>query len=121
MFQITKDHSKQFQQQQRERFARKLADRLATEFPNELKRWDIPEKQVLQFVKHSMSLAERYHINRTMDVELYVDCCVLLSPDFDTNTEFAWAGEVLNQDELTGTAKMDLIHDHLVFATDRAQ
>ncbi len=121
MFRISNQHLDAFREQFAEDYAIRLAHRIVDKFPDELTKLGLDQQQVLPFVKDSVSRAKQYGVDRTLDVELFVDCCVLLCPDFDKSPEYPWAREILGRDELTGTAKMDLIHDYLIFATDRAR
>jgi hypothetical protein len=41
---------------------------------------------------------------------------VLLRPDFGDSPEFPWAAKILREHGLSGTEKMNKIHDHLVFS-----
>jgi hypothetical protein len=121
MFRITDQHFGAFREQLVDNYALTLAARIQERFPDELRKLGMDPQQALPFVKRSMDKAKHYQVVRTLDVELFVDCCILLTPDFDKSPEFPWAGETLCRDDLDGTAKMDLIHDYLVFATNKAR
>lgn len=121
MFRITDQHFRAFREHLADNYALTLAARIQERFPDELKKLGMDPEQTLPFVQQSMEKAKRYHVVRMLDVELFVDCCILLNPNFDESPEFPWAGETLCRDDLDGTAKMDLIHDYLIFATDKAR
>ena len=52
------------------------------------------------------------------ELTFFVDCNLLLEPDFDTHVDYKWARDVLADTDLTGTEKMGEINDHLLFGVE---
>ena len=94
---------KAFAQGLRERFAVQLSER------------GISDAMVDDFVREGIGAASRHGIVGTSDVRLYLECMLVLSPCFDEDPKFAELGEILIREKLTGTEKMALVHDHLLF------
>jgi len=67
-------------------------------------------------VDKSITDAARYGITNEPDVTNFIEFRILLRPEIGSIEQVPWAGEILHRVDLDGTAKMDLIHDHLVFA-----
>ena len=121
MFQISNIHFDSFSQERMNAFTSRMVDRLRLIFPKQIVEQNLMESDLLPLVQQGIKTAESYGVVGEMDVELYIDCLVLLGPRFDTDQQFAWAGDSLRRSDIDGTAKMDFIHDHLVFATDKAR
>jgi hypothetical protein len=66
-------------------------------------------------VSQWLEKATEYGLREEPDLRLYVRLHAILSRDFDVDPQFFWTREILDQHDLTGTDKMDLIHDRLVF------
>ena len=60
--------------------------------------------------------AAAYQVLNEEDVELFIDCMLMLGLEFDEDPHFPWARDILSQKDLSGTEKMALIHDHLLFS-----
>lgn len=97
----------------RERFIGAQAARLRSAFPKETEPLD--PAALRSFVADGFDRARSYDVTDEQDVELFLDCSFLLALDFDSSATFPWAGNTLNDTSLTGTQKMSLIHDHLLF------
>ena len=97
----------------RETFISLQAARLRSVFSQETATLDSVALRSL--VESAFNRAQSYGVVNEQDVELFLDCTLLLAPDFDYNPRFPWAGESLNDAHLTGTEKMSVIHDHLLF------
>lgn len=102
-------------------FAKRMAQRLRKLFANELVEQNIADEQLLSTVRRAMANAAGYGVIGEMDLELYIDCVALFGPGFDKSERVPWAGNALRRTGIDGTAKMDIIHDYLIFATDKAR
>jgi hypothetical protein len=121
MFRIRQEQMQAFAEQRVSAFVERMVQRLKSDFSNEVAQQKLEEKELEPLVRKGIKEAEAYGAVGENDLELYIDCMVLFSPDFDRNPRFPWAGEILNQAGLNGTEKMDRIHDYLVFATDKGR
>lgn len=120
MFQLRAEHNEAFQQSQLDRFVARQTLRLQGSFPEELEQASLAVEALNDFIRQAIEAAASYGVTREQDVELYLDLTLLLGPDFDRDAQYPWAGETLRRTDLSGTAKADLLHDYLVFSTDRA-
>ena len=66
-------------------------------------------------VEAGIEQAAKYDIESEFDVQQFLECRTKLGTDFDTNPGTAWAGEILRNDELTASEKMDIFSDRLAF------
>ena len=121
MFKISSVHFNAFSEERVKSFISRMVDRLRHSFPKEIAEQKIQERDLFRLVQQGIKTAESYGVFGEMDVELFIDCLVLLSPRFDTDPEFTWAGDSLRRQDIDGTAKMDLIHNWLVFFSDKAR
>jgi hypothetical protein len=61
--------------------------------------------------------AATYSVRNEQDVEILLDCAMMLGLEFDHDPRFPWARSILQRNDLTETEKMSLIHDYWLFAT----
>ena len=52
------------------------------------------------FVRRGMAAAAGYGLRSEGGIQQYLDCMVVLGPDFDHRKEHAWAGEILRNKDL---------------------
>ena len=121
MFQVSHEHISAFAQDRVDAFALSMVNRLRTQFAKELVEHAIVNEQLLPIVRRAMTDGACYGVIGEMDLELYVDCIALFGPGFDQNATYPWLGETLHRKDLDGTGKMDLIHDYLIFASEKAR
>lgn len=82
-------------------------------FPEQTK--DIPEQELRSIIRAGIDKAESYGITDEVDVERFLECMVRYGSDFDTDPETSWAGQILHDESLTGTEKMNQIDDYALF------
>jgi hypothetical protein len=97
------------------RFARRMAGHLKETFPKEVARQGLSDERLELLALRGLSDARNYGVVNEGDVERYIECMVVLGPQFDTDGQFPWAGQALQNAALDGEAKMDRIDEHLVF------
>lgn len=119
MLQIRSDQMAAFSAKRRDQFVAYMNARLLEIFPEELKRFRIPRDGVEPFVREGIERAGHYGIRKERDVEFFVDCLLIYHPRFDDEEREAWAAEILRDGELSGSQKMDRIHDHWIFRQRR--
>lgn len=115
MFKVTAGQLQALSERLIDDFVEKTTHHLFNHFLEELSRHGI-EGDVVSFVKTGLAEAWSYGITQASDVRLYIECMVLLRPDFGNSPEFSWAAKILREHGLSGTEKMNRIHDHLVFS-----
>ena len=105
---------RQLAQEIRKPFVRAQAARLRKVFPKETASLD--EQLLVLRIDCAIERAANYGVVLEQDVELFLDCTLMLSPELDTDRLFSWAGNILDRRDLEGTGKMSMIHDQLLFA-----
>jgi hypothetical protein len=121
VFQVSQGHRDALAQDRIDAFARRMAERMRNLFAKELIEQNIADEQLLPTVRRAMADAAGYGVIGEMDLELYIDCVAFFGPSFDKSSNVPWAGETLQRTDIDGTAKMDIIHDYLIFATAKAR
>ncbi len=102
-------------QGQFDRFLSHMTESLRAKYPQWCASYDRTPSALHHLVRAAVTDANGFGIEAESDLELYVECLAILSPNFSNDPRFPWAREILHRPNLSGTAKMDLIHDHLVF------
>ncbi len=71
------------------------------------------EAEVTQIIRQGMQKAAGYHLECEQDIALFIDFAVLVGADFDVRQQYAWAHDILTDDELSGSAKIALLYDRI--------
>ncbi len=121
MFRIREEQMTAFSDQRVTAFVTRMLARLRTEFADDVARQRLKEEELEPLIRRGADDAEQYAVVDEQDVELFGECLVLFAPYFDRDPGFPWARRILQRPDLSGTEKMDRIHDHLIFATDKAR
>ena len=95
-------------------FLSRQAARLRKAFPSELAGND--ERSVEYLVKQTVQQAGYYGVFRIPDFELFLDCKFILGMYFDVDARMPWLRRILLRPDLSGTEKMSLIHDQLLYS-----
>lgn len=98
-------------------FVRRVVARLQADSAHEVEKLGLNEEVLPQVVECSIDKAASYGVLDEHDVELFIDCVMVLGLEFDQDPSFPWAGDILRRDNCTGTEKMSFIHDYLLFST----
>jgi len=106
---------------QEEAFVRQMVSHLNADFKEHLTKQGLKSEQVEPLVRLGISRAKKYSVVKNSDVQLYIECMVLLSPDFDESSSTPWAGETLRRSDIEGREKMDTISDHMLFGMEGPQ
>jgi len=101
-----------------ERFVARMVRHLHDDFPEQCRSQGLTEERLEALTREGMARAAAYRVVDEADVQLYLECMVLLGSRFDVDRRFPWAGEILPHEGLTGTEKMDQVHDHLLFSLE---
>ena len=112
---IRREQLSAFSAAMRQEFVQRSAQRLKSDFAAHLLRQNVPPDGLEDWVSRGVDAARKYGVVRDGDVSLYLDCMALLGANFDRDRRWPWAGQILNRTDLDGEAKMDRIHDRLLF------
>jgi hypothetical protein len=115
MIRLRREQIEAFGQERIETFVRRTVRRLSEDFPNEIDAQDLGGSKLEAAVRQGIATAQRYGIDRERDIAYFIDCMLLLGLKFDRDPRYPWASEVLGKTGLSGTEKVDLIHNHVVF------
>lgn len=115
MLRIRKEQMEILSEAMRTSFVRRVVARLQRDFAAALDRGNLHEANLMRTLEHTITRAAGYGVCNEQDVECFIDCTMLLGLEFDRDSRFPWAASLLQRSDLTGTEKMALIHDHLLF------
>ena len=100
----------------RDSFIEHMSAHLRNRFPQQCAARELRNTDLRSLVSKAITDAARYGITNEPDVRAFIEYLMLLRPDIVSLEQVPWAGEILRRADLDGTTKIDLIHDHLVFA-----
>jgi len=112
---IRKEQIEAFSESLKEAYVVRMAAHLRDDFPEQLESQGLQEDDLEPLVRQGMADAEKYGVVYESDVQLYLECLVLLGPKFDRDRKYPWARQTLRRKDLDGAAKMDEIEQYLVF------
>ncbi|WP_157758954.1 hypothetical protein [Cystobacter fuscus] len=115
MFRIAKEQLQALATTVEQSFINRTVHQLREDFPSEIEAHGLQGPALEALVHRGVADATAFGITQGDDVRLYIECMLVLSPRFSNDPQLPWATEILRREDLSGTAKMDLIHDHLVF------
>ncbi len=95
-------------------YIKSTATMLREDFPDAF--GTIPMEAIERTVSEVIAEATAYGVFLTPDLTLYMRLQAILGRQFDTNPQHHWARMILERSALSGTEKMDLIHDQIVFS-----
>jgi hypothetical protein len=98
---------------QLEAFYRRMTAMLQAKFPEWCATRDAGTLR--EVVCAAVDEANHYDIKAESDIEFYIQCLPEFVIGFMGDPAFRWASEIIKRSDLSGTEKMDLVHDHLVF------
>jgi plasmid stability protein len=99
-------------------FESRMVTDLASSFPQETGGWS--EEEFRCFVNDGINRAARYEISTEDDVQAFLECMLILGPDFDVNPKTSWAGDILRSENIATRLKMRRIK-HAASARDEAR
>jgi hypothetical protein len=95
-------------------YIRSMARMLHEDFPDAF--GTIPTEVIERTVSETIAEATTYGVFREPDLTSYIRLQAILGRQFDTNPQHVWVRMILERSDLSGTEKMDLIHEHIVFS-----
>jgi len=99
----------------RAEFVKRMVAHLRERFSKQLLSQGVKPADLEPFVDEGIEQAGAYEVKYNDDVRLYLECMAELGRKFDRDKKRAWAGEILARKDLSGHAKMEMIHGHLLF------
>jgi hypothetical protein len=108
VFRITKRNVDAFVAQEELAFEARVVRRLRDNFDGMRGQSD---EALIDFVRRGRARAARYDVRSPYAVSLYVGIMAELGEGFETSGAHAWALEVLNDEGLSGNAKVERISD----------
>jgi hypothetical protein len=100
----------------RQSFEDRMVRHIAQSFPAEFKRMASPsagDQPIRVLIRQGIERAGSNEITSERDVGRFIDLMIVMGPDFETNTEAAWARSVLRDKTLPARVRMELIHQQL--------
>jgi hypothetical protein len=97
----------------RRRYVQDTASMLRKDFPDKFRM--TASDDVERFVLEAIADADAHGVTLRSDLTFYIRLQAVLSPLL-ADPSHSWARDILRRDDLSGTEKMDRIHDHLVFS-----
>jgi hypothetical protein len=113
MLVIRKEQMDVLSNYQLELFVKRVVEHLTLSFPD--KTGSLKQKELEDLIRKGVDSAEKYDIDDESDVERYLDYVIRFGASFDIDKETAWASEILNNQEINGTEKMNQIDDYVLF------
>lgn len=98
------------------RSCRKLEVHLQQRYPEQTKQMDYVKLQEL--VSVGVGEAKKYQMTDNNDVKRFLEYQLEYGRHFGFTVETQWAGQFLNNQNLTGTAKLDEIDNHRLFVIE---
>jgi hypothetical protein len=99
-----------------EQFVQAMAEHLRSDFRPYLRRSRIADESVEGLVREGLVVADDLGITDESDLQLFAECLALLGPSFHSDPALPWASESLHQPNWSGSARMDLIRQYLIFS-----
>jgi hypothetical protein len=98
------------------RFVEQSLERIRTRFPERSAASGLDSSQWRAHLERAVSEARERGISGGDELDLYLDCLVLIGPAFPADSP--WALEILDRSDIDGPAKMMQINDYLIFGMD---
>lgn len=87
--------------------------RLRARFPE--KTQELDDQEIRQVITTAIESAKKYKVTDEVDVGRYLDFMFRYDYEFDTNTDTSWAHEILMDENLNGTGKMNALEEYELF------
>lgn len=104
MLTIRKEQMQVFEERMRRQFEDRMVKDLGTKFPDQTK--TMAEDGLRSLIDAGIEKAKHYGITAEEDVQAFLEYMLIYSPDFDTDPETSWAGEILCREDIIGRLKM---------------
>ena len=95
-------------------FIEDMAKHLSRRFPESVEAME--KEQLIAVIRRGIDAAKRHDILKKYDVKRFLEYRIEFGDEFGDNDQTKWAGEILSNDDLSATRKMDKIDSHATFA-----
>lgn len=100
-------------------FVSRMLVHLSSGFGSHIETLGLDHLSLEEMIRRGIANAREYRVVEESDIELYLECMVLLGPDFDRR--IPWCAAALQDVALSGAQKMDSINEYLLFGTEEPQ
>lgn len=96
-------------------FAKEMVIHLQEQFPEKVENLKLTEAVFEEWVFQGILRAKKYGLEYDDDMQLFLECMLFLSPNFDDDTKFPWAKRIFDNKIMSGEEKMAEISQYLAF------
>lgn len=107
MLRIRKEQNDALAEYMLSEFVKRVMVHLRAEYPQETQ--PMNDEELRDFVEDGIQKAEGYNIELEDDVQEFIEFMVVYGPKFDNDPKFRWAKQILDNNDLDGSEKMDEI------------
>ncbi len=113
MLKIRAEQLEALEAHERVKFENKVLAHLQEVFPEETANAEGGEEEIRGWIRDGVERAKEFGITKERDVTLFIDLDLGVALKFEKKRSMAWAYKILTDEELPGTAKIDLIYELL--------
>ena len=118
MFILRQQHLDAFSEAAKEGFEDRMVSLLYEKFPDECEQ--LGERGVRRRICTGVERAAQYEIDTEADVAVFIRLMFGISPTFDTDSETAWTAEILQDQELSASERLEQIrHEARIHGVQR--
>jgi hypothetical protein len=99
-------------------YQERMARRIAADFPVEFEKLG---DKVGDFIRQGIEKAGSYGIEAESDVSRYIDLTLRFGAGFESLDKMKWAAVILEDESISGRAKMDFIYSQLPLHTAESE
>jgi hypothetical protein len=109
MWAIRAEQVQALEQESYRRFVERLSKHLRADFTKELADQGVAPEEIEEFIHAGIAQARSHGVLLEGDLEYYQELRATLGANFDCDEKHSWAGEILGNEDFSGTEKMDEI------------
>jgi hypothetical protein len=113
MLTIRKEQIKVFRDYVRRQFENRMKTHLKNNFSDMIA--NIPEQDLCDLIQVGIDRALGHGIVLVDDIQRFLECMFTYGHVFGENSDIPWAYDILREEGLTGTQKMDRIDAYTIF------
>ena len=107
MLMIKNKQMEVFKQHAKDIFKKNVFNHLRSVFPEETLL--VSDEKLEYLINIGIINSQKYEISMEWDIRRYLECCILYGWNFDTDPNYQWAINILNDKDFDGKTKMDKI------------
>ena len=111
---IRSEQMESLSESMRSRYVKRMVTMLRGDFPESFSAVNPAELE--RAVQSTIDQAAGYGVTHESDLTFYIRLQGVLGIRFQADPQHAWIGEIFQRNDLSGTEKMDQVHDRLVFS-----